>query len=159
MLGSLPTFALAVVLISASPGPAMALIVRRASLRGFGSAAATIAGLEAGIYVWALCAAAGFAALVHALVPAFCTSTASRLVRHLGQLIEHRDQIDAIESEAVEARAFVLLIFLAGALVAPLWLMAAPMGLRIVYTALAFALPATLMISNPELMTREETAA
>ena len=66
MLGSLPTFALAVVLISASPGPAMALIVRRASLRGFGSAAATIAGLEAGIYVWALCAAAGFAALVAA---------------------------------------------------------------------------------------------
>ena len=106
-----------------------------------------------------IAAAAGFAALVHALVPAFCTSTASRLVRHLGQLIEHRDQIDAIESEAVEARAFVLLIFLAGALVAPLWLMAAPMGLRIVYTALAFALPATLMISNPELMTREETAA
>ncbi|MGH3360454.1 MAG: LysE family translocator [Nocardioidaceae bacterium] len=65
-MAALPSFALAVVLISASPGPAMALIVRRASLRGLGSAAATILGLEVGIYVWALLAAAGFAALVAA---------------------------------------------------------------------------------------------
>lgn len=67
----LPSFALAVLLISASPGPAMALIVRRASLRGFGSAAATILGLELGIYIWALLAAAGFAALVAASEVAF----------------------------------------------------------------------------------------
>lgn len=63
---SLPSFALAVLLISASPGPAMALIVRRASLQGFGCAAATVLGLEVGIYAWALLAAAGFAALVAA---------------------------------------------------------------------------------------------
>ena len=106
-----------------------------------------------------IAAAAGFAALIHALIPGFCTSTASRLARHLGQLIEDRSQIDAVESEAVEARAFVLLLFLAGALVAPLWLMPAPMGLRLVYTALAFALPATLMISNPELISWEEPSA
>lgn len=62
----LPAFVVAVVLISASPGPAMVLIIRRASLRGFGSAAATIIGLELGIYAWALLAAAGFAALVAA---------------------------------------------------------------------------------------------
>ncbi|UYM06692.1 LysE family translocator [Solicola gregarius] len=66
MLTLLPSFAIAVALISASPGPAMVLIIRRASLRGFGSAAATILGLELGIYVWALLAAAGFAALVAA---------------------------------------------------------------------------------------------
>lgn len=66
LLATLPSFALAVLLISASPGPAMALIVRRASLKGFGSAAATVVGLEVGIYVWALLAAAGFAALVAA---------------------------------------------------------------------------------------------
>ena len=34
VLGSLPAFVLAVLLISASPGPAMALIFRRAALRG-----------------------------------------------------------------------------------------------------------------------------
>ena len=69
-----------------------------------------------------LAMAAGFAALLHALIPGLCTSTASRIVRHLGQLLEDRSRIDAIESEAVEARAFVLLLILATAVVAPLWL-------------------------------------
>jgi threonine/homoserine/homoserine lactone efflux protein len=61
----------AVLLISASPGPAIALILRRASLRGFRSAVATVAGLELGIYLWALAAAAGFAALVAASETAY----------------------------------------------------------------------------------------
>jgi Family of unknown function (DUF6356) len=105
-----------------------------------------------------LAAAAGFAAILHAFVPGICTSTASRIVRHLGQLIDDRSKIDAIESEAVEARAFVLLLFLAAAVVAPLWILDAPNTLRLVYTLLAFALPAVLLISNPELARREETA-
>ncbi len=57
---------LAVLLISASPGPAMALIFRRAALRGWRGAVPTVLGLEAGLYVWALLAGAGFAALVTA---------------------------------------------------------------------------------------------
>jgi threonine/homoserine/homoserine lactone efflux protein len=68
---SLPTFAIAVVLISASPGPAMALIMRRAALRGFKGAIPTVLGLEAGLYVWAVLAAAGLAALVAASELAF----------------------------------------------------------------------------------------
>jgi threonine/homoserine/homoserine lactone efflux protein len=63
---SLPAFVLAVLLISASPGPAMALIVRRAALRGLRGAVPTVLGLETGLYVWALFAGAGFAALVAA---------------------------------------------------------------------------------------------
>ena len=63
---SLPAFLLAVLLISASPGPAMALIFRRAALRGLRGAVPTVLGLEAGLYVWALFAGAGFAALVAA---------------------------------------------------------------------------------------------
>src|SRR3712207_4869646 len=63
---SLPAFVLAVLLISASPGPAMALIVRRAALRGLPAAVPTVLGLELGLYVWALVAGAGFAALVAA---------------------------------------------------------------------------------------------
>jgi threonine/homoserine/homoserine lactone efflux protein len=63
---SLPAFVLAVLLISASPGPAMALIFRRAALRGWRGAVPTVLGLEAGLYVWALLAGAGFAALVTA---------------------------------------------------------------------------------------------
>jgi threonine/homoserine/homoserine lactone efflux protein len=62
----LPAFLLAVVLISASPGPAMALIFRRAALRGTRAAVPTVLGLEAGIYLWALAAGAGLAAVVAA---------------------------------------------------------------------------------------------
>ncbi|GAA0853189.1 LysE family translocator [Streptosporangium amethystogenes subsp. fukuiense] len=71
LVSSLPAFVLAVVLISASPGPAMALILRRAALRGFSGAVPTVLGLEAGLYLWALLAAAGLAALVAASEVAF----------------------------------------------------------------------------------------
>ncbi|MFD0732136.1 LysE family translocator [Planotetraspora mira] len=71
LVASLPAFVVAVVLISASPGPAMALIFRRAALRGFTGAVPTVLGLEAGLYVWALCAAGGLAALVAASEVAF----------------------------------------------------------------------------------------
>jgi threonine/homoserine/homoserine lactone efflux protein len=66
LLSTLPAFLLAVLLISASPGPAMALIFRRAALRGLRAAVPTVLGLELGLYVWALFAGAGFAALVAA---------------------------------------------------------------------------------------------
>ena len=66
VLASLPAFVLAVLLISASPGPAMALIFRRAALRGLSGAVPTVLGLELGLYVWALFAGVGFAALVAA---------------------------------------------------------------------------------------------
>lgn len=71
LLPVLPAFFLVVLLISASPGPAMALILRRAALRGFRRAMPVVLGLEAGLYVWALLAAAGVAALVAASEVAF----------------------------------------------------------------------------------------
>jgi threonine/homoserine/homoserine lactone efflux protein len=71
LIGSLPAFVVAVLLISASPGPAMALIFRRAALHGWAGAVPTVLGLELGLYVWALVAAAGFAALVAASEVAF----------------------------------------------------------------------------------------
>lgn len=106
-----------------------------------------------------LAMAAGLAAILHAFIPALCTHTASRIVRHLGQLLEDRSKIDAIESEAVEARAFVLLLILATAVVAPLWVLGAPLALKISYTVLAYALPAALMFSNPQLMTTGKKVA
>lgn len=66
LVALLPAFAVAVVLISASPGPAMALILRRAAVHGFKGAVPTVLGLEAGLYLWALFAGAGLAALVAA---------------------------------------------------------------------------------------------
>jgi len=62
----LPAFLVAVVLISASPGPAMALILRRAALHGMRAAVPTVLGLELGLYLWALAAGAGLAAVVAA---------------------------------------------------------------------------------------------
>ncbi|HXG82381.1 MAG TPA: DUF6356 family protein [Sphingomicrobium sp.] len=106
-----------------------------------------------------LAIAAGLAALLHAIIPGVCTHTASRMVRHLGQLLEDRSKIDAVESEAVEARAFVLLLILATAIAVPLWLLGAPMTLKLAYTVLAYALPAALMFTNPELVTRESETA
>ena len=66
VVASLPAFVLAVLLIAASPGPAMALIFRRAALRGLRGAVPTVLGLEVGLYAWALFAGAGFATLVAA---------------------------------------------------------------------------------------------
>lgn len=67
----LPAFVLAVVLISASPGPAMALILRRSALHGFRAAVPTVLGLELGLYLWALAAAGGLAVLVAASETAY----------------------------------------------------------------------------------------
>ncbi|GIJ60800.1 LysE family translocator [Virgisporangium aurantiacum] len=71
LVALMPAFILAVLLISASPGPAMALIFRRAALAGFSGAVPTVLGLELGLYVWAVCAAAGLAAIVAASQVAF----------------------------------------------------------------------------------------
>ncbi|WP_086563893.1 LysE family translocator [Streptomyces africanus] len=71
LLGLLPPFVVAVLLISASPGPAMILIFRQAALRGWRAAVPTVLGLEAGLYVWALAAGAGLTALVAASEVAF----------------------------------------------------------------------------------------
>jgi threonine/homoserine/homoserine lactone efflux protein len=71
LLALLPAFVVAVLLISASPGPAMVLIFRQAALRGWRAAVPTVLGLELGLYVWALAAGAGLAALVAASEVAF----------------------------------------------------------------------------------------
>jgi threonine/homoserine/homoserine lactone efflux protein len=71
LVAALPAFVVAVVLLSASPGPAMALILRRAALHGLSGAVPTVLGLELGLYLWALAAAAGLAALVAASEVAF----------------------------------------------------------------------------------------
>jgi threonine/homoserine/homoserine lactone efflux protein len=70
---SLPAFVLAVLLISASPGPALALILRRTALHGMRTAVPLVLGLELGLYLWAIAAAAGFAALVAASEAAYWT--------------------------------------------------------------------------------------
>ncbi len=62
---------MAVTLLAMVPGPATALVVRRSILHGPRAAAPLIAGIEIGLYCWALAAAFGAAALVTASVTAF----------------------------------------------------------------------------------------
>lgn len=64
-------FLLAVLVVTATPGPAMALIVRRAGVQGFRPAVATVLGLETGLFVWALLAGLGLAAVVAASETAY----------------------------------------------------------------------------------------
>ncbi len=95
--------------------------------------------------------AAGLACLIHALVPAFCTRTASRTIGQLKRLIDQRDLLAEAQEEAREATAFAALLLLATVVSAPLWVLDAPTFLRAAYTSMAFALPFTLLLSNREL--------
>jgi threonine/homoserine/homoserine lactone efflux protein len=64
LLRQLPAFFAAVALISAVPGPAVALLIRRCSFGGFRAGVPIVLGLETGLYLWILAAGAGLAALV-----------------------------------------------------------------------------------------------
>lgn len=99
---------------------------------------------------------AGLACFIHALVPALCTTTASRTIRHLTTLLARRDTLDETRAEASELLAFLFLLMLGAAVVAPMWLLPVPNLLRFVYSGLALAIPLTLLITNRELARRDD---
>ncbi|MGH3736133.1 MAG: LysE family translocator, partial [Micromonosporaceae bacterium] len=108
----LPAFVLAVVVMSATPGPAMALILRRAALGGMRAALPVILGLETGLYVWALLAAAGFAALVAASEVAYLVLRVVGAVvllylgvRALRTAWQHRAAVTRAESKPADGPA------------------------------------------------------
>ena len=102
--------------------------------------------------------AAGLACLIHAVSPGFCTRTASRTIGLLNQLLADRRRVGEIRDQSIEAIAFAALILTAGLIPFALMLSAAPHALAMIYGALAFALPVTLLLSNPELETAPATA-
>ena len=101
--------------------------------------------------VGAMAMAAGLACIVHALVPALCQRTASRTIGMLTQLFTRRDLLDEVQSRSLEAIAFVVLTLMALVVSLMLVLSPAPFALKAVYSALAFALPVTLLLTNREL--------
>ena len=101
--------------------------------------------------------AAGLAGLIHAVIPALCTHTASRILGSLSRLLDRRDLIEEIRDDTLEASAFVALLGLATLVSLPLWLMDVPRALQIAYTVLAFSLPLALLLTNREL--RSESAS
>ena len=95
--------------------------------------------------------AAGTACLIHALIPALCTGTASRTIGRINGLLADRRSIEEVSAVTSDTTAFALLLLLAGTAVAPLWFLPAATELRLAYTMLAFALPLALLVTNPEL--------
>ena len=95
--------------------------------------------------------AAGLACLIHALIPALCTCTASRTIGLLNQLLADRGRVSEIRDQSIEAIAFAALIVAAATIPFVLLLTAAPVPLAATYGAMALARPITLLLSNPEL--------
>src|SRR5690242_3663545 len=71
MLETLVSFAGIAVLVSLTPGPATALVVRSAALRGRREAMLVTLGNSTGIFMWALASVLGISALVAASETAF----------------------------------------------------------------------------------------
>ena len=70
-MGEVAAFAAVAALIVVVPGPDMALVLRNGVAYGRRAAVATALGINAGLLVWALAAALGIAALLHASGTAF----------------------------------------------------------------------------------------
>ena len=83
------------------------------------------------------------------MIPGLCTRTASRTIGLLNQLIADRHRVAEIRDQSIEAIAFAALIVAASLIPLALLLTSAPVLLALAYGALAFALPVTLLISNP----------
>jgi hypothetical protein len=101
--------------------------------------------------VGVLAIGAGAACLIHAVIPALCTSTASRTIRQIHTLLEARERLVEVRDQAAELIAFVLLLALAAAVVAPLWLLPVAASISLAFTALAFSIPLTLLLVSREL--------
>jgi hypothetical protein len=95
--------------------------------------------------------AAGLACLIHALVPALCTRTASRTIGLLNQLLADRGRVSEVRDQSIEAIGGAALIVAAATITVVLLMTAAPVPLAATYGAMALALPITLLLSNPEL--------
>lgn len=70
-VGDLVAFIGVVAVIVVLPGPDMALVLQNGLARGRRAAVETAIGINAGLLVWAVAAALGIAALLHASAPAF----------------------------------------------------------------------------------------
>jgi RhtB (resistance to homoserine/threonine) family protein len=70
-MGDVVAFAVIAAVIVVVPGPDMALVLRNGVAYGRHAAVATALGISAGLLVWALAAALGIAALLHASSTAF----------------------------------------------------------------------------------------
>jgi len=100
--------------------------------------------------VAALLFAAGLACLVHAIAPAFCRRSASRIVALLTRLFKERERLRDSVREGSGPLVLTLLVLLS---VPPLGLMIAAGGqtLFLPLAGLCLAVPLAYLFSNPDL--------
>ena len=94
--------------------------------------------------------AAGFACIIHGLIPGLCTKTASRTVDELKRLFVQRDALASALNEVSGALVLVGLI----ALTLPAWallLLSPGYPLPMMTAVFALAIPAVYLWTNPQL--------
>ena len=94
--------------------------------------------------------AAGLACIIHGLIPALCTKTASRTVDELRRLFAERHALASVLEEASGALTLVGLV----ALTIPAWallLLSPGYPLPLLTAAFAIAIPAVYLWTNPQL--------
>ncbi|GAA3907192.1 hypothetical protein GCM10022276_27070 [Sphingomonas limnosediminicola] len=94
--------------------------------------------------------AAGLACIIHGLIPAVCTKTASRTVDELRRLFAERHTLASVLEEASGALTLVGLV----ALTTPAWallLLSPGYPLPLLTAAFALAIPAAYLWTNPQL--------
>ena len=94
---------------------------------------------------------AGLACIIHAIVPAFCEKTCSRTLGQLNALFADRGQLRRFEAEASGVYTFAALLLLAAATVTLPAAAGGPMPLLLLFGAMAFAIPAAFLSTNPDL--------
>ena len=106
--------------------------------------------------VGAMLCAAGVACTLHALLPAFCTGTASRTIRQLNALLSNRKLPEETSRGAGEAVCFTLLLGLCLLLPVALWAAGAAALVALPLSLIALGLPLACLAANPELQCLEE---
>ncbi|MFL6722160.1 MAG: DUF6356 family protein [Sphingomonas sp.] len=100
------------------------------------------------LVVGALAAGAGFACMLHAIIPALCEQSCSRTVKLLQGLFADRGQLDAVVAQSSGVLVFVVLVALSfvTALVVAFCTSATAIGLVVIPQA--FALPLIYLSQN-----------
>lgn len=102
-------------------------------------------------FVGAMTIGAGLACMLHAMIPACCTGTASRTIRRLNLMLGDRSRLDDVIAESRDVLGFLFLTAIAALTAIVLLSLGGLQPLAVALSILAFGFPAALLISNPEL--------
>ncbi len=102
-------------------------------------------------FVGAMTIGAGLACMLHAMIPACCTGTASRTIRRLNLMLGDRSRLDDVITESRDVLGFLFLTAIAALTGIVLLSLGGLQPLAVALSILAFGFPAALLISNPEL--------